>query len=116
MTADEIQQQAIKAEADGWEVLRHFSADGQLDGAAALKGTEFHCQLVEGFRMNRADMREFLRPLFERHGFLTTRVAHEDMANQRFNRVFGFEKTWSDETFHYYILTALPFERSGKCH
>lgn len=115
MDTEEIQRMASKAKADGWEVFEHFSSAGLMDGAAVLKGTEFHCQLSDGFRMSRKDMREFLRPLFERHGFLTTRVVHEDVANQRFNRAFGFEKTWSDERFHYYILTALPFERSGKC-
>lgn len=94
---------------EGWALHPFYEGD-ELKGVAMTKGTEFHCHLVPGFRLNRRVMREFMRPLFERHGFLTTRVHRSDEANQRFNRVFGFERTWSDDQFHYYILTALPFE------
>ena len=105
---------AERGRAAGWEVKEHRTG-GALDGIAIMKGTEFHCQLADGFKLNRDEMREFLRPLFERNGYLTTRVQHEDMANQRFNRAFGFKKTWSDERFHYYVLYKLPFERSATC-
>lgn len=98
----------------GWEVLEHRQG-GELAGFAIIKGTEFHCQLFDGFRLNRQEMREFLRPLLERYGFLTTRVRHEDIANQRFNKVFGFEKTWSDETYHYFIMAELPFAKGKSC-
>lgn len=114
MTLDDVRQLAEQAASEGWEVFPHHQ-DGALSGVAVLRGTEFHCQLVDGFRLRRAEMREFLRPLFEREGFLTTRVRHDDVANQRFNKAFGFEKTWSDDVFHYYILTALPFERRARC-
>lgn len=97
-----------------WEVFEHHQ-DGQLAGFAILKGTEFHCQLFAGFRLKRKEMREFLRPLYERNGFLTTRVAHADLANQRFNKVFGFERTWSDDTFHYFLMNDLPFGKEKIC-
>lgn len=97
-----------------WEVLE-FVQDGEVRGVAIVKGTEFHCQTFPGFRPRRAEMREFLRPLLERHGCLTTRVAHGDLANQRFNKAFGFERTWSDGRFHFYILTELPFGGGKAC-
>lgn len=98
----------------GWEVFEHHQ-DGEMAGFAMLKGTEFHCHLFRGFKLRRSEMREFLRPLFDRRGFLTTRVAHEDEANQRFNKVFGFERTWSDDRFHYFLMAELPFGKEGKC-
>ena len=115
MTPAELEQLAELSRGEAWEVVKHFDDQGKLDGIAIQKGTEWHCQLADGFKLRRADMREFLRPMFEKHGCLTTRVPVADSANQRFNRVFGFKKTWSDDLFHYYILTALPFERSGRC-
>ena len=98
----------------GWELFEHHQ-NGELAGFAIIKGTEFHCQLFEGFKLNRKEMREFLRPLYERNEFLTTRVRHEDIANQRFNKVFGFEKTWSDDTYHYFIMAELPFGKGKPC-
>ena len=115
MTLAELEQLAERASAEGWDVVKHFDDNGNCDGIAIQKGTEWHCQLLDGFKLGRTDMREFLRPMFEKHGHLTTRVRIEDAGNQRFNKVFGFKKTWSDGVFNYYILTALPFERSGRC-
>jgi hypothetical protein len=46
---------------------------------------------------------------------LTTRVPIGDEANERFNRVFGFERTWSDERFHYFVMAELPFGGREKC-
>ena len=97
-----------------WEINPFYEGE-ELTGIALMKGTEFHCHMTESFRLNRASMREFLRPLFDRHGFLTTRVEHNDTANQRLNKMFGFERTWSDDRFHYFMLTELPFERKSTC-
>ena len=115
MTPADLEQLAEKARTEDWHVVKHFNDNGNCDGIAIQKGTEWHCQLAEGFKLRRAEMREFLRPMFNKHGYLTTRVPVNDTANQRFNRVFGFTKTWSDGVFNYYILTALPFEGSGRC-
>ena len=104
--------EAARAE-PGWEVFEHWQ-DGRLMGFSMLKGTEYHCQLEPGFKLSRRVMREFLEPLFNRHGFLTTRVPVGDEANERFNRVFGFERTWSDERFHYFLMAELPFGRRDK--
>lgn len=100
---------------EGWEVLPYHQ-DGELVGAAMMRGTEFHCFTRPTFKLRRKAMREFLEPLFSRHGMLTTRVHHSDLSNQRFNAAFGFKRTWSDDQFHYYILTELPFgKKEQKC-
>lgn len=109
-----LEQLDAARQAPGWEVFEHHQG-GELAGFAMLKGTEFHCCLFPGFRLRRAEMRAFLRPLFERHGFLTTRVVHDDLANQRFNKAFGFERTWSDDRFHYFLMAELPFGRDRVC-
>lgn len=98
----------------GWELVEHRQ-NSVLAGFAVMKGTEFHCHLYPGFRLRRAEMREFLRPLFERFGFLTTRVAHGDAANQRFNKVFGFKLTWSCDQYHYFLMADLPFGKEPIC-
>jgi hypothetical protein len=99
----------------GWEVLPYHQ-DGELVGAAMMKGSEFHCITTPAFKLRRKAMREFLEPLFMRHGMLTTRVHHNDIANQRFNAAFGFRRTWSDDQFHYYMMADLPFgERKQPC-
>lgn len=126
MTADQLVRQAITAAVpeltpeqieqtlQGWTVYP-FIQKGELVGAACIKGSEFHCMTEPGFRLNRKEMREWLRPHFEKFGFLTTRVAHDDIANQRFNALFGFERTWSDGTFHYYLMANLPFGKEKTC-
>lgn len=91
-----------------WEILPYYQ-DGELVGAAMVRGSEFHCMTLPTFKLRRQAMRAFLEPLFNRRGMLTTRVHHNDTANQRFNAAFGFKRTWSDDQFHYYILTELPF-------
>lgn len=98
----------------GWEVFEHWQA-GALVGISMLRGTEYHCQLDPGYRLRRAEMRSFLEPLFQRFGFLTTRVPIGDVSNERFNRLFGFERTWSDANFHYFVMAELPFGGKEKC-
>ena len=91
----------------------HFA--GLLGGVGLSKGSEFHFLPTKDFKLDRKAMRSQLTPLFERHGFLTTRVAHEDKANQRFNRLFGFEPTWADANFQYFMMTKLPFGERTTC-
>lgn len=98
----------------GWELVP-FEQGGQITGVACLKGSEFHCMTLPGFKLRRAQMREFLRPMFDRLGFLTTRVKHGDTANERFNSMFGFERTWSDDTHHFFLMADLPFGKEPTC-
>lgn len=91
-----------------WEIVPYLQ-EGELVAASCVKGTEFHCLTTPAFKLRRRQLREYLRPLHARHGMLTTRVQHDDVGNQRFNALFGFRRTWSDATFHYYIMAELPF-------
>lgn len=107
--ASDLQVSAMERD---WEVIPCFQ-DQALGGIALMRGTEFHCIVLPHFKLKRKEMREFLRPLFERYGMLTTKLRHADRANERFNRAFGFKRTWSDSKYHYFMMTELPFgERS----
>lgn len=120
MTREELLQPVLDAAggADasaftGWEVVPGY-LDGQHAATAVVKGTEIHFAIVPQFRRKavlRCRAQEFLRPLLERRGFLTTRVLLESEDNKRFVERVGFKPTWHDETFQYYLLGQLPFAR-----
>lgn len=96
-----------------WDVLP-FEVDGQHVWTMVAKGTEVHFALVQGWRPKlgmRNAVREFVRPVFDRHGFLTTRVRHGSPAQKKFVERIGFKRTWSDGSFEYFLLGTLPFER-----
>lgn len=114
MTEEDIARIKAAAEAEGWETIPYLD-NGRMTAVGVIKGTEFHCQLADTCRLNRERMREFLRPLLAREGFLTTRTLVSDTSNQRFNKLFGFKKTWSDGEHNFFILTKLPFERKETC-
>lgn len=96
-----------------WEAIP-FSQDGEIVGTALIKGCEFHCLTLPAFKLRRQQMRDFLKPLFDRFGMLTTRVEHSDILNQRFNKAFGFKRTWSDHRYHYFMMTELPFSKGAQ--
>lgn len=101
------------AQANGWEAVP-FSLGPDLAAVALLSGTEIHFKVLEPFRhrvIARRRTQAFLRPLFDRMGFLTTRTPAGDQASRRFIERLGFRETWSDDTYNYFMLTALPFER-----
>lgn len=96
---------------DDWEVVPGY-IDGEHAATAVLKGTEIHFGIVPKFRRKavlRERTREFLRPMHERMGFLTTRVLNGSHASRRFVERIGFKPTWSDDQFTYYLLGELPF-------
>ena len=77
-------------------------------------GSEIHLEhLVARKWMTRALIHEHLGPALEILGFLTTRVPRDDTTNRRFIERLGFEKTWSDDQFDYYMLGSLPFSRTS---
>lgn len=91
----------------GWEL-----AVSKCGGCrAALKGTEIHVEFTRAGVISRGRVREFLEPLLARHGYLTTRVPAGDKVYTRFVTKLGFEPTWSDDEFDYFMLTGLPFSR-----
>lgn len=101
---------------EGWEE-HDYKVDGVVVGTAMVKGTEIHFALDKNHyktAMRRNPMRAAIKPLFDRLGFLTTRilVGHEKQA--RFVERVGFVKTTSDGKFDYFFLANLPYERKQK--
>ena len=98
---------------EDWDVLP-FDFDGQHVWTMVAKGTEVHFALAHGWKPKasmRGAVRSFLKPVIERHGFLTTRIAHGRMAQKEFVKRIGFKPTWKDGDVEYYLLGSLPFER-----
>ena len=96
-----------------WDVLP-FDFDGQHVWTMVAKGTEVHFALAPGWKPKasmRGAVRSFLKPVFDRHGFLTTRIAHGRVAQKEFVKRIGFKPTWKDGDVEYYLLGGLPFER-----
>lgn len=78
---------------------------------AALKGSEIHVEFNRTGVVKRQAVREFLGPLLEPWGYLTTRAFKGDGRTSRFLAGMQFKHTWSDDQFDYYVLTALPFSK-----
>lgn len=128
MTQDEILEPIVKAVRQGTSLsgpeIRRFFQDweaipvqvnGRHVGTAVMKGTEIHFALVPSWRprsCQRGAIRAFLKPLFDRHGFLTTRVAHERPVQKKFVQRVGFKPTWRDEQVEYFLLGKMPYERN----
>lgn len=96
----------------GWELVP-LVIDGVERGGAILAGTEIHFALAPEWRgrsFTTARVREFLTPLVDRLGFLTTR-APTDAGRHRFLSRLGFERTWSASGVDHYMLCNAPFGR-----
>ena len=99
---------------EGWEIIPGYINQEHVC-TAILRGNEIHFGIKPEFRkklIQRKRTREYLKPLLDRKSFLTTRVILENQVKQKFVERLGFDATWSDEQFQYYILTKLPFERT----
>lgn len=96
--------------AEGWEFVP-LRIHGEVRAMAALQGTEIHFAAAPGCRViAKHRTREFLKPLLDRRGYLTTRAVLGGAAHDFLTRL-GFAHTWRDEQFDHYMLTALPFGR-----
>ena len=98
-----------------WDVLP-FEFEGQHVWTMVAKGTEVHFALAPGWKPKasmRGAVRAFIKPVFDRHGFLTTRVMHGRLAQKEFVKRIGFKPTWKDGDVEYYLLGSLPFERKS---
>jgi hypothetical protein len=108
-----LAKQDILKYLEDWDLIP-VEADGQHAATVIAKGTEIHIAVVEGYRPKSSQRRVingFLKPLFERHEFLTTRVPHHRLKQKKFVQRVGFKPTWKDENFEYYMLASMPFER-----
>lgn len=108
-----LPRQEIEKFLNDWEVIPVI-ADNVHAATVIAKGTELHIALVEGYKpkaCQRRTIKSFLQPLFNKHGFLTTRIPHHRLPQKKFVERVGFKPTWKDDTFEYYMLTSMPFER-----
>ena len=95
---------------DGWE-FTPYPNDGEARAIAALHGTEVHFCVAPEWRhkvIARRRTREFLRPMFERRGYLTTRAVQGAETHSFLTRI-GFVPTWENGNVTHYMLTELPF-------
>lgn len=119
---DDIQEDTGLSRYDIMNALHDWDAiPGCIDGvqvaAIIKKGTEVHFAIEKAYRKKticRHRAREFLAPLMEEYGYITTKLLHKYKGQQRFIERIGFKKTWSDDRFNYFMLSELPFERKSK--
>lgn len=96
--------------AQGWDEVP--LPGGGLTGL--LRGYELHVVLHREGVITRRTLREYLGPLLERLGMLTTRVPAEDAAGRRFVERLGFEFTGEEGGMRHYLLHKVPFQREAK--
>lgn len=97
-----------------WQFIG-YHMDGKAVAIAALKGTEIHFAVDPKMRLRtllRDRIVEFLTPIFEARGFLTTRVMKTSKDAARFIKRLGFEKTNESGSFDHYMLSRVPFART----
>jgi hypothetical protein len=97
---------------DGWDV-KLAQRDGKDCGFILTKGSEIHMQAFESGAMSRKNITEYLQPLLDEYGYATTRVPIAER-DHKLRQVLGFEMTWQDESFTYWAITEMPFQRRNK--
>jgi len=80
---------------------------------AALKGTEIHVHFTRKGVITRRVVQNFLGPLLDELGYLTTRCNTGDAVTKRFLTKLGFEPTWSDGQYEFFMLARLPFRKEN---
>ena len=107
-----ITKEAVDAALEDWEILEATTDDGDLIGIVMAKGSEVHlCARPEHYKrcLTRRNAKQLLWPIFEKHGYLTTRIRLSSFSKQKFVERAGFQKTWADDRFVYYMMTEKPY-------
>lgn len=110
-----IAEEQAEAAFSEWEVVP-LVINGVERGGAIVSGTEIHFALAPQWRhrtITKARARDFLAPLLDRSGFLTTR-ALAGAGHESFLTRLGFRLTWSDGAVDHYMLCSPPFEAAQK--
>ena len=95
---------------DGWKIQPAFRDDEHV-GFVVTNGPEIHIlPTVEKKAISRRNIAEFIKPLLDEFGFVTTRVPLSE-TNHRLRVCLGFQRTWSDANYSYWALTKIPYER-----
>jgi hypothetical protein len=94
---------------DGYEMIP-FVLDGEHAGTMLKKNAEVHFAMFRKFRkkagvITRRTIREFLQPIFEREGFLVTKLA--DGEPDDFTLRMGFEEIGRTVSHRIFMLTRI---------
>jgi hypothetical protein len=110
VTADEYLAALNLASPKDWK-RQVATRDGKDVAVVLTKGTEIHfVSLDEKRAMTRKNTLEFLKPIHDEFGYVTTRVPIAE-TNHRLREILGFQYQWSDENFSYWILHDLPWSK-----
>ena len=101
---------ATPAALDGWTV--HTAQRAGVDVAFVLtRGPEIHMLSIVGPRaMSRRNIVQYLCPIIEEHGYASTRVPIAE-TDHRLREALGFQQSWADHQYTYWMLTSCPYER-----
>ncbi len=97
------------ADKEGWRVSIE-ERNGEFMGFVATAGTEIHIFSISHRLITKANISKYIEPILKEYGFVTTRVPI-NVIDHKLRFKLGFEKTWEDAQFSYWILTSLPFKR-----
>lgn len=102
---------ADPAALDGW-TIRAAQRDGEPVGFTISNGPEVHIlPLVEGKSLSRRNIIEFIEPILDQFGYVTTRVPIAE-TEHRLRTALGFVSSWSDDTYSYWCMTRLRYART----
>lgn len=94
-----------------------LQVSGQTVAVASMLGSEIHFAIDPAWRcrtITRTRLREFLGPLLNRFGFLTTTAVGSDRADRsRFLERMGFEFSWDEPDRRHFVMTRIPFQREN---
>ena len=97
----------------GWQMVP-WEVNGRTIGVAATSGTEIHFAVDPQWRtraMTRERVRQFLAPLIEKRGYLTTRAIDPTQPQRDFLRKLGFDMTHEHDSIEHFMLSGLPFAK-----
>lgn len=79
-----------------WEIIPVVQR-GRLFGGVMVKGNEIHVGFAEKPTASiRGNIKEVLKPLFKKHGFVVTTVAKDNISGLNFCKRLGFVETSQD--------------------
>lgn len=97
----------------GWTITE-AQRNGRAAGFVLTNGSEIHIAPMDrGESLSRRNIHQFIAPLLQEFGYVTTRVPLLETDHSLFLRV-GFKQTWADLNFTYWALTELPYPRRSK--
>lgn len=97
----------------GWDVTPIYRS-GSLAGFFCTQENEIHCYRSDDFRgrwITHQDLERLTRPLFERYGFIKTKVRNSNEQGHEFVTRLGFHKTGADDALTYYEAERLKHAR-----